>query len=308
MTDTDDFTDYSIAFEDMTPAEQQKMFDEINRDRREMKMPELKSFAEVTRKHAQPTLAQIEATDTSVRTRYATPGQKCGRGRVRVLSDKQINFIKFLMVNRDTTNLVRLPGSEDLEFMSLKGASDLIDRLLKCPVKAGQPTVRMATEKQISYALSLTERKMGIDKRNAVEATAKAITAADISKIIDKLKAMPDLPVAPTNTPTTKEEIKELAGIYELEGSIYRMKKARNGQHFYAELLIDEESGAWEYARGMARKVPEQGRKLSLEECEALSALTGSCCMCSRELTATVDGVGPAARYVGPICARKMGF
>ena len=121
-------------------------------------------------------------------------------------------------------------------------------------------------------------------------------------KVIDQLV---NAPHKATPAPT-KDEVKSIAGLYELEGNIYRMKKARSGNHFYAELLTDAESGAFEYASGMARKVPAQGRKLSLEEAEALSGLMGCCCMCSRTLTATVDGVGPAARYIGPICAKNF--
>lgn len=67
------------------------------------------------------------------RTRYATPGTACGRGVVRLLSPKQVAFIKRLMVERDTSNLTRLPGSENIERMSLRGASDLIEKLLACP-------------------------------------------------------------------------------------------------------------------------------------------------------------------------------
>lgn len=242
-------------------------------------------------------------TDLSVRTRYATPGTKCGRGVVRKLSPRQVAFIKRLMAERDTTNLVRLPGSEDVENMSLKGASDLIERLLACPERAVK-SVRMATEKQAEWLGKLAGRDVPAEIE-AIRVKGAEATFAEASKALDVLFKAPR-PQAPKAT--TTEEIKEIAGLYELSGEIYRMKKARNGQHFYAEKMVDIETGAWEYAQGYARKVPAEGRKLSLEECEKFSGLLGCCCMCSRTLTATVDGVGPAARFIGPICASKMGF
>ncbi len=223
--------------------------------------------------------------DTSVRTRYATPGTRTGRGTVRTVSARQVAFIKRLFAERDTRNLVRLPGSENIESMSLRGARDLIDRLLACPMAANQPATPMATEKQIAFATSLAARK-GVFGEDYASMTRKEISAK-----IDSMLKMAD-PVAPA---PTKAEVAEIAGLYELEGNVYRMKKARTGSHFYAERLIDAETGAWEYAQGYARKVPSQGRKLTLEECEELSIKLGACCMCSRTLTATVDGVGLAA-------------
>jgi hypothetical protein len=238
--------------------------------------------------------------DTAVRTRYATPGTRTGRGIVRKVSERQVRFIKNLLATRDTRNLVRLPGSEDIENMSLAGARDLIDRLLACPeIPAKAAVANLATDKQKAFARSLAERKglkptVDFDK----------LTKAEISKIIDSYKAIADKPAEPV----TPIDVTKVAGLYELGGDIYRMRKARTGQHFYAEKLTDVESSAFEYAAGMARKVPAEGRKLTLEECEALSLRMGGCCMCGRDLTATVDGVGPAARFIGPICAAKMGF
>jgi hypothetical protein len=103
-------------------------------------------------------IASIPEEANSERTRYATPGQKCGTGVVRVLSEKQVRFIKSLMAGRDTAKLIMLPGSETITYMSLRGASDLIDRLLACPVKK-DATVRMASEKQLSFVESLLSQK-----------------------------------------------------------------------------------------------------------------------------------------------------
>lgn len=255
-------------------------------------------------------------TDTAVRTRFAEPGQVCGRGRVRIVSPAQIKFIRSLLTTRYykpimgekwfTSMAARLNITShatflvQVEFISLKGASTLIDALLACPFqKAHDPAIvgePMASDAQKGFLTTLLA-----DKEHSLTVDVETLTKKTASKLIGELK---ELPRKATPTPT-KDELKSVMGLYELAGEYYRMKKARSGNHFYAEKLTDLETGAWEYAKGFARKVPAEGRKLSLEEGEKFSALLGSCCMCSRELTATVNGVGPAARFIGPICEAK---
>ena len=255
------------------------------------------------------------------RTRFAKPGQRAGRGVVRKISDKQAKYLGFLLKTRDFTSLLTKPWfTTDVANISLAGARTLIDALLGCPERVLTAVERAdmdrATDRQVAFALSLTGRKMGFNTdRNPrseaeTEAMLKTLSKQDVSAGINKLKDMPDYvgtavePVAGS----IKETVVKIAGIYELDGEIYRMKKAKSGNHFYA-MRLDRESGdAWNYAGGMARRVPSEGRKLSLEECEALSLRLGGCCMCGRTLTATVDGVGPAARFIGPICASNMGL
>lgn len=266
------------------------------------------TIEEARRKHN--TVTEIPEESLSERTRFATPGQKCGSGRVRKISDRQLSYLRHLLNTRRYHKLIGqkwFPKGVNshaetlaaVEYISLAGARTMISELLTCPMQPGVSDEPMATDAQKSYARSLADRKGIIP---AVD--FDSLTRKQMSEIIEKYNAIADKPVA---TPTVADA-KAIAGLYELDGSIYRMKKARQGVHFYAELLTDADSGAFEYAQGMARKVPAEGRKLSLEECEALSGIMGVCCMCSRELTATVDGVGPAARFIGPVCAGKMGF
>lgn len=271
----------------------QAYLDEMNAELIAMGLKPVSSLEQARK----PINTTAEIPEDGVRTRYAKPGQQCGRGVVRLVSAKQVAFIKSLMAQRDTRNLVRLPGSEDIEKMSLAGARDLIERLLGCPeIPALVAQAQMASEAQMTFINSLLEQREYTLTIELDGLTKKAATA-----LIAELKEAP----YKAKTTTVAEDIKTLAGLYELEGEIYRMKKARTGQHFYAELLTDAESGAWEYARGMAKKVPAEGRKLTLAEGEALSLKLGGCCCCGRTLTATVDGVGPAARFIGPVCAAK---
>lgn len=264
------------------------------------------------------TVSEIPEDSFSERTRFATPGQRCGRGTVRAVSDAQKKYMRFLLNTRNYRKLIGMkwwPATAvdhattlaTVETISLKGATTMISELLGCPKRAhvieaestgaAEP---MATEKQMAWLSGLLVER--IHGEGDVDVATLAKTEA--TAMIGRIKDAPRKPVAAP----TKDDIKTIAGLYELNGNIYRMKKARSGNHFYAERCTDKETGAFEYAEGMARKVPAQGRKLTLEECEALSALMGSCCMCSRTLTATVNGVGPAARFIGPRCAATMGL
>lgn len=288
--------DYSVKFEDMSADEQKTMFDAINAERKDMKMAPLKSYADVTRKHAPATIAQIEETDTSVRTRYNKPGQRAGRGTVRLLSDKQVNFIKSLMAQRNTASLVRLPGSEDIENMSLAGARDLIDKLLACPAKAGVIQARMATDKQVAYAISLTVRKMGQEKADSVEATAMAMTMSEISTVIERLKAMPDY--TPAKTSETVAESVSLEGMHKLGDRIFKVQTSQQSGREYAKELID---GSFEYTAGAIRLLSAE-TKMSLEDAKAYGKLYGTCCVCARTLTRETS----IEAGIGPICAGKF--
>lgn len=229
-------------------------------------------------------------TPESVRTRYAKPGQRTGNGVVRLVSPAQVKYIKRLMTERDTRNLVRLPGSEDIENMSLAGARDLIDRLLGCPELPQKP-VREATLAQISYIKSLIARKGAPDVAHAIYSFEGA------SKAIGILKQMSDKPQAKA------ESLK--VGIYRhTDGRIVQVKPNRQGTRMYGK-LYNAEYKSWEYMPGLLNGLTSANR-MSIEECQALSVEMGSCCLCGRDLTATVDGVPPSQRYIGPICAGKL--
>lgn len=257
-------------------------------------------------------LGTIEAKAESVRTRFAKPGQRAGRGIVRKISDKQARYIAFLLKSRDFTSLMSKPWfTMDVENISLAGARTFIDALLGCPERpAHEVPVELCTERQAGFVWMLIKQSevTGTVFEGKTEDDCKRLTRAGASKAIDMLKALPKRKALAAPIATTAAEAKEIAGIYELEGSIYRMKRAKGGTHFYAMQLDRAAGDAWNYAAGMAHRVPNEGRKLSLEECEALSLQLGGCCMCGRTLTATVDGVGPGARFIGPICAGNMGF
>jgi hypothetical protein len=248
------------------------------------------------------------------RTRYAKPGQRCGRGVVRKVSEKQVALIRRLLAERDTTSLVRLPGSEDIASMSLKGATDLIDRLFACPAKKGPAamnTADLATEKQVNYALSLSTRK-GVPAP-AREVVAK-MTRAQISSVIDQLLSRPDAPEATVRIRETgKRALQEATGgkgitedgMYQApDGTVYKVQFAKNGSgNLYAKkLTIDEDgNGTFAYAPGAITTLRPDW-KMTLVQAQAFGKLYGICCRCGRDLT---DEESIAAG-IGPICAGKF--
>lgn len=236
-------------------------------------------------------------TATAQRTRYATPGAACGTGYVRPASDAQRRFLRRLMAERDTTSLVRLPGSEDIDRISLKGATDLIERLMACPVKADAP-VDAPSEKQIAFALSLAARK-GTD---ATREQFAAMTRREISAAIDALKALADAAKPAATEPA--EQVTE--GMYRnpTSGMIYKVQRAHHGSgNLYAKRLTVTEFGVatFEYAAGVIRTIRPEWR-MSLDEAREFGALYGVCCVCS----ATLTDEASIARGIGPMCARKM--
>lgn len=240
---------------------------------------------------------EIAGTTAAVRTRYAKPGQACGAGVVRHVSPAQVAYLKRLMAERDTSNLKRLPGSENIERMSLAGARDLIEKLLGCPKRTNY--VRPATPGQLSFIRSLIERKGAPD-------VADSITTFDgASKAIEILKQMSDKPKAPGATGSTPTAVELTVGIYRHnDGRIVQAKPNRQGTRMYGK-LYDSAGRCWVYEPGLLRGLTEAHR-MTLEECKALSVELGACCMCGCELTATVDGVPPSERYIGPICKAKI--
>jgi hypothetical protein len=226
---------------------------------------------------------------TAERTRYAQPGQACGSGVVRLVSDKQVAFIKRLMGERDTSKLVRLPGSENIEEMSLRGARDLIDRLLGCPELATIPTERPASDKQISFIKSLCERK------GMADLSAHVTSAAMASKVVDRLLALADAPSAPQTSEPTE-------GLYRrADGRIVLTQRSKAGR-IYGK-IYDAETKSFAYERGA---MSGELTRMTLDEAKDLSVEMGCCCRCGRELTATVDGVPPRDRFIGPICESRL--
>ena len=231
------------------------------------------------------------------RTRYAAPGTKCGNGVVRTVSPAQVRYMKNLLAERDTSGLTRLPGSEDIENMSLRGARDLIDRLLACPMKpaAQRPTNAgpKASEKQVAFAKSLAERKaFPLDSLELVGGIEN-ISSADMRKLIDNLLKLTDAP---------KKATEATEGMYLKDGVVYKVQRAVHGSgNLYAK-KFDAESKKFEYVGVAPLRMLSSADRMTLEQAKNYSALYGVCIRCATKLTLEES----IERAMGRTCAGKF--
>lgn len=265
------------------------------------------------------TATETELQDTSVRTRYATPGQRTGNGYVRLVSGKQKSFIRRLMSERDTTNLVRLPGSENLDNMSLAGARDLITRLLCCPelpetvIARSKP--KLCSVKQWEWLRKLTDREatgtVAMTRETALSEASHdstTVTARDASAALDVLFNAPRIVV---ETPKG-EELRE--GVYRCPrtGDLIKAYLTRGSRQLVGarwELFdVPEETKrglkygefVYEGKRGLSGLTLDD--MLSIDEAKAIGAEFHYCCVCGIELT-NADSIEAG---IGPICASKF--
>lgn len=256
----------------------------------------------------------VHYTTTAERTRYAKPGTASGRGRVRLLSPKQVNFIKRLMRERDTTNLVRLPGSEDIEFMSLRGASDLIERLLACPeIPEKVAQANLATPAQVGFALSLSIQKLAITQGSPEYATAKKdlekLTKREISKKIDELKALADAPVQhakSTNSAPALPDVPEGRYAVEIDGTLkfYQVDRPTEGRwagFLFLKVQASDETYPIKNKETKAAILAEIAKD-SYAALLRYGQEIGRCGHCNRTLTDETS----RARGIGPICINKF--
>jgi len=243
--------------------------------------------------------AQEMSADYSVRTRYATPGTRTGRGIVRKVSDAQVKYMLFLFKSRDTSGLVRLPGSENIESMSLRGARDLISRLLACPELESAKSVRLATESQLNYIDGLINgRQVPEGSREWFDAKRSEITFDSARSMIERLKALPFV---------AREVIKsEIAdGRYAIENEngelrFYVLRTAKSSGRQYVNVMHSD-NDSW--VKGAAAKAILA--KIAIDPKAAMIRYgqeIGSCGHCGRTLT---DAASREAG-IGPICANKL--
>jgi hypothetical protein len=93
-------------------------------------------------------------------------------------------------------------------------------------------------------------------------------------------------------------------GWYRKDEVIYKVQVAVNGSgHVYAkQLVVEEGTGRWEYARGMAYQLTEADR-LSTEDAAAFGKLYGVCAVCGRILTDEKS----IEQGIGPVCISRLG-
>lgn len=215
----------------------------------------------------------------------------------KMASEKQIAFVISLIEGRDWSTLTGIPTAAEAKNLTSRNASDLIEKLLKCPNKA----TRVASAKQLyvirrdGRTLANSDKAKGIVERAFAE--GGRVTMEEASETIAEMydrgnpKAVAARTVARSITP----------GLYRVGDEVYRVIKAQGGTHHYAKRL-DPETKTFDYASGALSFIrPEH--LMGPEAAEVLSIELGYCAVCGRTLTAS-DSL---KRGIGPICWGRQG-
>lgn len=177
-----------------------------------------------------------------------------------------------------------------------------------------------ATDKQMSYIGSmLAELESapadfpGIASHNMLRAAlvaGESFTKRQASVLIEKLKgdtaivraqraSAPKPVVRPVTPNVPVKPVTE--GMYELDGSVYRVKMSGAGRLYAMLLVITDGEGSFEYAQGVIRRIRPEHR-MSLERASELSVRYHFCVRCAKELTKKSS----VAQGMGDTCASKM--
>lgn len=138
-----------------------------------------------------------------------------GTFQVQYASEAQTRFIARLLAEREHAE-----GNLDPNTVNKRHASDLIDRLMACPMRNGAPNANAPTDKQVALIVKESARREG--HVPVTEETARQLTRKAASHILDILFAAPftPRPQAPAGTELT-------VGVYRVEGTVYRVYPAK---------------------------------------------------------------------------------
>lgn len=233
---------------------------------------------------------------TTHKTGGSIGGNKYGSYVVRYASDKQKNFIKKLLEQKQHNLNV---DDEVLKELNVQGASDLISQLINLPNKQG--VFIPASEAQVSFASSLVATKEnGFDllttllQKNKVN-SLEQLDKEQISFLITMLK------VSTTKAVTIR--ISDV-GAYVFNGVVYSIRKDKDQKKYRVYFYSKEVN---KYVRAEKKLEVEvlsnisDSDRLTLEKAVKYSAQTGICCHCGRLLTVLKSVAGG----IGPICSKK---
>lgn len=161
--------------------------------------------------------------------------------------------------------------------------------------------MRTITTKQAAFIKSLiASRSLTPGVESAVETARQATMAGTFSAVaasvlIDTLLALPKVAEVADRT-----EVPELGAYRLTDGRIVRIVNNQDKTRRYGK-MYDEQSGRWEYVRGLGSLVKGL-TPLTLAEAEEFGVRTGQCAICARTLTRAES----IARGIGPVCAGKF--
>lgn len=240
-----------------------------------------------------------------------------GTFTVHNASAAQIGFVKRLLAERDWESRTDVNGRivppADIDTISKKAASALIDRLTACPMKSdvegsthatARPASRLATDKAMGFLRKLIAERDYLSLVPADRAKVDFVngggtpTARGASELIDVLK------VTAYATATSADAL-ELGMYRKADGTLYRVYPGRESGRVLAKRLVlpeaEGEKATFEYA-GLASRFVTADERMSLEEAQAFGHQFGICAVCGALLTDPTS----VANGIGPICNGKV--
>lgn len=218
----------------------------------------------------------------------APASNQYGQFAVRHASPAQQRYIAKLLTERDHNLTDIVP-----ETVNVQHASDIIDSLLKFPLKS--EFVILASPKQQSFIESLVDSKVGGGDRldrylsDMGITSIGQLTSVTARKVIDGLLQLPSVP----------RDVQVDVGAYAYDGVMYSVRRSRESGKLHA-YHWSSASNKWEYS-GNIKYALRPEHRLSLADAMDFGVQTGSCIHCGRTLT-DKDSV----RYgMGSTCRKK---
>jgi hypothetical protein len=176
--------------------------------------------------------------------------------------------------------------------------------------KRAEPVV-LASEKQVAFLTRLAAERETPTRSQVLIAKGcqDLLSKKETSVLIDLVLGCPKIQVSDRNAKVQAADAKRRAesvvleaGIYLLDGAVYKVQQAVHGSgQMYAKVLTTPEyaSARFEYVAGAISKIrPEH--KMSLEQAVEFGAVYGVCCRCGRTLTdENSEAVPVSAETVG---------
>lgn len=148
-----------------------------------------------------------------------------------------------------------------------------------------------ATIPQVRYMNLLRKQVIESGKADPLEGIdLGAISVRAAGTLIDNLKEM-----TRSNAPVEVAE-----GYYRVGDRIAEVRISREGRPY--GLLLDEETGRFDFTRGLIFRIAREGVKLTLDYAEEFGRRTHRCAICGRTLTVKES----IERGIGPRCADKF--
>lgn len=260
-----------------------------------------------------------------------------GTFEVHQASDAQVRFLRNLIAQKDTASaatskLGPIVVPDNIEGISKKSASALIDRLMGCPDKAATAEVNgtaggpLVSDKQMGFLRKLIAERdyysLSVKDRGYVDAVndGKVPTKRGASALIDVLTTTAFAAgdgtgrgVSRTDTGVAASAAGALEpGMYRTaDGTIYKVYPAQNGGHLLAKRVELIEDWTFEthgknkanlvYAGAAGRFVTAADR-MSLDEAKDYGRAYAFCCVCG----AYLENEESVALGIGPVCGGRV--